>query len=95
MALPTEDQVACQQHLKCFVDEFQPKGALEEQLVQSLGDTTWRLNRVPALEATFLTLAAEDHLDSLRTNEPRAASALRSGSGIPRSKPVARQRQYL
>ena len=76
MALPTEDQVAYQQHLKCFVDEFQPKGALEEQLVQSLGDTTWRLNRVPALEATFLTLAAEDHLDSLRTNEPRAASAL-------------------
>src|ERR1700733_2328536 len=76
VVLPTEDQAAYQHHLKRFVDQFQPKGALEEQLVQSLGDTTWRLNRVPATEATFLSLAAEDHLDSIRTNEPRAASAL-------------------
>jgi hypothetical protein len=76
VVLPTEDQAAYQRHLMRFVDEFQPKGALEDQLVQSLGDTTWRLNRVPATEATFLTLAAEDQLDSIRTNEPRAASAL-------------------
>jgi hypothetical protein len=76
VVLPTEDQSAYQCHLKRFVDQFQPKGALEEQLVQSLGDTTWRLNRVPATEATFLSLAAEDHLDSIRTNEPRAAGAL-------------------
>jgi hypothetical protein len=76
VVLPTEDQTAYQRHLLRFVDQFQPKGALEEQLVQSLGDTTWRLNRVPATEATFLTLAAEDHLDSIHTNEPRAAGAL-------------------
>jgi hypothetical protein len=76
VVLPTEDQAAYQSHLQRFVDQFQPKSALEEQLVQSLGDTTWRLNRVPAAEATFLTLAAEDHLDSIHTNEPRAASAL-------------------
>lgn len=76
VVLPTEDLTAYEKHLKRFVDQFQPKGALEEQLVQSLGDSTWRLNRVPAIEATFLTLAAEDHLDSFYTNEPRAASAL-------------------
>jgi len=76
VVLPTEDQAAYQRHLHRFVDQFQPKGALEEQLVQSLGDTTWRLNRVPATEATFLTLAAEDLLDSVPTNEPRAAAAL-------------------
>ena len=76
VVLPTEDQAAYQRHLQRFVDQFQPKGALEEQLVQSLGDTTWRLNRVPAAEATFLTLAAEDHLPSIHTNEPRAAQAL-------------------
>jgi hypothetical protein len=76
VVLPTEDKVAYQIHLRRFVDQFQPKGALEEQLVQSLGDTTWRLNRVPATEATFLTLAAEDLLDSVPTNEPRAAAAL-------------------
>ena len=76
VVLPTEDLTAYQSHLKRFVDQFQPKGALEDQLVQSLGDTTWRLNRVPATEATFLTLAAEDQLHSIRTNEPRAVSAL-------------------
>ena len=76
VVLPTEDQAAYQRHLQRFVDQFQPKSALEEQLVQSLGDTTWRLNRVPATEATFLTLAAEDLLDSVPTNEPRAAGAL-------------------
>jgi hypothetical protein len=76
VVLPTEDLAAYQRHLQRFVDQFQPTGALEDQLVQSLGDTTWRLNRVPAIEATFLSLAAEDHLDSIRTNEPRAASAL-------------------
>jgi len=76
VVLPTEDLTAYQRHLQRFVDQFQPTGALEDQLVQSLGDTTWRLNRVPAIEATFLSLAAEDHLDSIRTNEPRAASAL-------------------
>jgi hypothetical protein len=76
VVLPTEDQAAYQRHLLRFVDQFQPKGALEDQLVQSLGDTTWRLNRVPATEATFLTLAAEDQLDSIHTNEPRAVSAL-------------------
>jgi hypothetical protein len=76
VVLPTEDQAAYQGHLKRFVDQFQPKGALEEQLVQSLGDTTWRLNRVPATEATFLILAAEDYIDSIHTNEPRAAGAL-------------------
>ena len=76
VVLPTEDYAAYQRHLQRFVDQFQPKGALEEQLVQSLGDTTWRLNRVPATEATFLTLAAQGQIDSIQTNEPRAATAL-------------------
>lgn len=76
IVLPTEDLSAYQRHLQRFVEQFQPKGGLEEQLVQSLGDTTWRLNRVPATEATFLTLCAGSQLDSVPTNEPRAAEAL-------------------
>ncbi|HTA69523.1 MAG TPA: hypothetical protein VK776_14635 [Bryobacteraceae bacterium] len=76
IVLPTEDLAAYQRHHQRFVDQFQPKGALEEQLVQSLGDTIWRLNRVPATEATYLTLISEDHIRAIRTNEPRAASAV-------------------
>jgi hypothetical protein len=76
VVLPTEDLAAYQRHLQRFVDLFQPKGALEEQLVQSLSDTIWRLNRVPATEATYLTLISEDQIRAIRTNEPRAASAV-------------------
>jgi hypothetical protein len=76
VVLPAEDRTAYQRHVQRFVAEFQPKGALEEQLVQSLADTTWRLNRVPAVETNFLTLGIEDHLDTIRTNHPEAADAL-------------------
>jgi hypothetical protein len=56
--LPTEDPAAHQRHTQEFFDEYQPHGPTEKQLVQELIDTSWRLNRVPALEAEILTRAA-------------------------------------
>jgi hypothetical protein len=56
--MPTEDLQAYQSHLKSFTDEYHPAGATEAHLVQALADTAWRLNRVAALEANLLTLAA-------------------------------------
>jgi hypothetical protein len=56
--MPTEDLRAYQLHLKSFTDEYHPEGATEAHLVQALSDTAWRLNRVAALEANLLTLAA-------------------------------------
>src|SRR5580692_1374136 len=56
VVMPTEDLHAYQLHLKSFTDEYNPKGATEANLVQSLADTTWRLNRVAALETNLLTL---------------------------------------
>jgi hypothetical protein len=56
VVMPTEDLEAYQLHLKSFTDEYDPKGATEANLVQSLADTTWRLNRVAALETNLLTL---------------------------------------
>jgi hypothetical protein len=54
--MPTEDLHAYQLHLKSFTDEYHPKGATESHLVQALADTSWRLNRVAALETNLLTL---------------------------------------
>jgi len=54
--MPTEDLAAYQSHLKSFTDELNPKGAIEAHLVQALADTSWRLNRVAALETNLLTL---------------------------------------
>ena len=56
--MPTEDLEAYQRHVASFVDEYHPKGATEAHLVQSLADTSWRLNRAAALETNLLNLAA-------------------------------------
>src|SRR6202049_5090667 len=50
VVLPTEDHSAYQRHSQAFLDEYRPKGATEIQLVQSLLDTSWQLNRASALE---------------------------------------------
>jgi hypothetical protein len=56
--LPSEDPAAYQQHCKQFHDEYQPATATEVQLVRDLADTSWRLNRIPFLEADLLARAA-------------------------------------
>jgi hypothetical protein len=58
VVMPTEDLQAYQRHLASFTGEYHPKGATEAHLVQALADTSWRLNRVAALEANLLTLGA-------------------------------------
>jgi hypothetical protein len=52
-----EDRELYHVHLKTFRDEYQPQGATEEHLVQSLADVSWRLNRIVALETNLLTLS--------------------------------------
>jgi hypothetical protein len=56
--LPTEELVAHQQHVQQFLDEYQPATPTETQIVHELGNTAWRLNRIPLLEAELLTRAA-------------------------------------
>ena len=56
IVMPNEDLAAYQSHLKSFTAEYTPKGATESHLVQALADTSWRLNRVAALETNLLTL---------------------------------------
>ena len=55
VVMPSEDLEAYRSHLKSFTDEYSPKGATESNLVQALADTSWRLNRVAALETNLLT----------------------------------------
>ena len=55
--LPSEDPAAYQQHHRQFHDEYRPATATETQLVHELADTSWRLNRIPLLEADVLSRA--------------------------------------
>ncbi len=49
--LPTDDAAVYQAHVDRYFAEFTPVTPREKDLTQSLADTTWRLYRIPALEA--------------------------------------------
>ncbi len=57
VVMPNEDLEAYRAHLKSFNVEYDPQGATETHLVRSLADTSWRLNRVAAIEANVLKFA--------------------------------------
>jgi hypothetical protein len=56
--LPSEDPAAYAEHRSRFFSEYQPATPTESQLVQELVDASWRLNRIPFLEAEVLARAA-------------------------------------
>src|SRR5258708_26924238 len=74
--LPAEDLDAYQAFTDTFFKDYKPVGTLEKQLVQSLADTSWRLNRVAALEHNLIGLGFDEHSDSISTENPEAQAAL-------------------
>ena len=57
VVLPNEDAKRYSAYIAEYEAEFQPVGIQERELVQSLADIRWRLNRIPALEAALDTYA--------------------------------------
>jgi hypothetical protein len=76
VVLPTEDHSAYQRHSQAFLDEYRPKGATETQLVQSLLDTSWQLNRSSAVETNLFSLGITEMEDRIRASHPQAETAL-------------------
>jgi hypothetical protein len=78
IVMPAEDLEAYQAHVQAFMSEHQPQGATETQLVQSLADAAWRLNRVSVLETNLLTLDIinQDFPNHESTHEMREAIAI-------------------
>src|SRR5580700_8268317 len=64
--LPSEDRAAYDSLRRQFRDEYQPATPTESQLVQELADTSWRLNRIPLLEAEVLNRAANPPTEQAR-----------------------------
>src|SRR6267143_5636910 len=73
--LPAEDLDAYQDFTDTYFKDYKPVGTLEKQLVQSLADTQWRLNRVAALEHNLIGLGFDEHSDSITTEHPEAHAA--------------------
>jgi hypothetical protein len=76
VVLPTEDHSAYQRHSQSFLDEYRPKDATETQLVQSLIDTSWRMNRAASVETNLFSLGIIEMEGRLHANHPEAEAAL-------------------
>ena len=74
VVMPTEDLAAYQGHLARYTGEYRPKGATEEDLVQSLADCSWRLNRVAAMETNLLSLGVTGGTDPIQDALSMAAA---------------------
>jgi hypothetical protein len=74
--LTAEDLVAYQDVTRTFFNDYKPVGTLEKHLVQFLADTTWRLDRVAALESNLIALGFDEHSNSISTEHPEAHAAL-------------------
>src|SRR4051812_3792190 len=61
--LPSEDAVQYQAHVARFQKGLQPVGERETELVQSLADTQWRLNRIPGLEFGLFAIGRKRYAD--------------------------------
>jgi hypothetical protein len=76
IVLPTEDHSAYERHSQSFLNEYHPKDATETQLVQSLIDTSWRMNRAATVETNLFSLGIIEMENRLRANHPEAEAAL-------------------
>jgi hypothetical protein len=78
VVIPTDDHRAYRNFCREFFDEYHPLTPTERQLVQSIADSSWRLNRMRAQEQTLLTLGAVEQEDHVNTQDDRAAATCAS-----------------
>ncbi len=73
--LPSEDPAAYQQHCRQLQNEYHPDTPTETLLVQQLADTSWRLNRIPLLEADLFVQVPSPESPAT-SHQPPATSQL-------------------
>src|SRR5258708_5138126 len=86
--LPAQDLVAYQAFTRTFFDRYKPVDIIEKQLVQSLADTSWRLNRVAALEHNLMGLGFDEHSDQHRHRTSRSPRGLSHHRSDARADPL-------
>lgn len=59
-----------EQHVARFARDFAPVGDRETELVQSLADTQWRLNRIPILEAGTYAIGRIQYAELFADQDP-------------------------
>ena len=81
IVLPSDDLTAYQAHVQSIFDQFQPQGPFEKDLVQTLADLKWRLERIFTLEENLLTHGFTEHSDAVNTADPQIHASLAIAHG--------------
>ncbi len=71
-----EDAEQYRAHVARYYEEYEPVGQRETTLVQSLADTQWRLNNVPALESGLFALSRLRGVELLSHADPQVQKIL-------------------
>ncbi len=70
--LPDDDADRYEQHLNTYRKIYEPVGERECEIVQSLADATWRLDRIPGLEEAIYVKGCNQFADQVAELDPRA-----------------------
>jgi hypothetical protein len=94
--LPGEEEPFAQ-HLQEYIKTYAPLGAPEEDLVHSLADSNWRLQKINALERALLirleTVEAEAFEDTLKELRRTATYGQRTQRTIEKTRAALRELQ--
>ncbi len=74
--LPTDDIEAYEQHMRAYEKDFAPVGQLETDLVRSIAETVWRLQRIPSLEAGIYAAGHIELADQFADQDPTVRPSL-------------------
>ena len=78
VVIPSDDRQAHDKFSRDFFHDLQPQTAIERQLVQTIVDCSWRLNRLRAHEQTLLSLSTVEMESEVNTQDDRCATACAS-----------------
>jgi hypothetical protein len=76
VVLPWEDRGEYETCCKRLAADLKPSGAFEEQLVQTIADCTWRLNRAAAAETNMFAHMLHTNEFLISTGNPQVDTAL-------------------
>src|ERR1700676_1887093 len=61
IVLPSDDLDVYQKRAQEILAQYHPQGPTENQLVQTISDTAWRLNPIASIENNLLSLGIAEH----------------------------------
>jgi hypothetical protein len=82
VVLPGEDPHTFIDFCADYHAELKPSGKVETQLVFTIAQTQWRINRAGAWEDDIVSLGVDQHSDSINTEDPAIHCALAQGKTV-------------